>query len=438
MTKEQVLLGENSSDLNISRNWFNRTFSKLGKDSLRGSILIMLLTALGTGIFTLHHLFDKIGMILSYVCIVVFGLFYFLVSDMLICSLRGGEVQAQSINELIKVVLGPLWGVVYDLVFFVYLLLALIAQMLSISEAFYKNFSSYVWSWFKNVPVENQTFAHFNFYFCFIIGFFLFFVSVKQSIDEFRYFSLVSFAIFVYIVIVCLAQSPSYYQDLKANHNDEFKLYDFNLNNFLSNYGLLLFSYNCITNFFGAVTSVHNPCQRRLRKIFGRTFITLAILFIIFGTAAYLSVGSKLADSVELFVFRPKIGDSDYFMQTGRTLLILSLCVGFGLNVYPLKIMSFELFRVPKNNITNFLLSLSFVVICVLIAANFTGVANYVAIAGSFSATLIAFTFPTVCGLKSGYTDSKVVKAVIIVWITTLTVMGFYGSYLAFLKFKSK
>jgi amino acid permease len=437
MTNEQVLLGENSIDNSSSRSWFTRTFSRLGKDSLRGSILVMLLTALGTGIFTLHHLFDAIGIVLTYVCIVLFGLFYFLVSDMLIFSLRGGEIQATSINELIKIILGPFWGLIYDLVFFVYLVLASIAQLLSMSEAFYKNFSEYIWSWFKNVPVEHQTFEYFNFYFCFAASVLLFSVSVKQSIDEFRYFSLISFAIFVYIVVVCLAQSPMYYHDLKARNLDDFKLYDFNLNGFLSNYGLLLFAYNCITNFFGAVTSVHNPSQRRLRKIFGRTFVTLAFLFVVFGTAAYLSVGSKLAKDIHLFIFRPQIGDSDYFMKIGRTLLILSLCVGFGLTVYPLKIMCFELFKVPRNNISNFILAVIFTMTPVVIGSNFTGVTTYVAIAGSFSATLIAFTFPTMCGLKSGYTKSLIGKICIIIWITTLTLMGFYGSYLAFLDFKN-
>jgi len=431
MNNEQVLLGENPSDFTTSRSWFTRTFSKLGKDSLRGSILIMLLTALGTGIFTLHNLFDKIGMVWTYVCILVFGLCYFLVSDMLICSLRGGEVQANSINEFIKVTLGPFWGVVYDLVFFVYLLLALIAQTQAMSTAFYKNFESHIWSFFSNVPADHQNFKYFNFYFCFLLGFFLFFVAAKKSIDEFRYFSLVSFAIFVYVVVVCLVQAPAYYADLKAREMNEFNFFDISLKNFLSKYGLLLFSYNCITNFFGAVTTVHNPSQRRLRKIFGRTFVILALLFFVFGTAAYLSVGSKQPDPIRLFIFRPKIGETDYFMQAGRTLLILSLFVGFGLNVYPLKVMSFELFKVPKNNLSNIILSLGFVVIATAVAANFDKIDSIVAVAGSFSATLIAFTFPTVCGLKSGYAETALTKCAIILWITVLTVMGFCGSYLA-------
>lgn len=38
--------------------WYDRTFSKMDKDSLRGGIFVLIVSALGTGLLTTHHLFD--------------------------------------------------------------------------------------------------------------------------------------------------------------------------------------------------------------------------------------------------------------------------------------------------------------------------------------------------------------------------------------------
>jgi len=37
-----------------------------------------------------------------------------------------------------------------------------------------------------------------------------------------------------------------------------------------------------------------------------------------FGLAIYLSLGDQLSPKVDLFIFQPAIGNSDYFMQLGR------------------------------------------------------------------------------------------------------------------------
>ena len=79
--------------------------------------------------------------------------------------------------------------------------------------------------------------------------------------------------------------------------------------------------------------------------------------------------------------------------------------------------------------------TLFFTVFVVSIAANFTGVTKYVSIAGAFSCTLIAFTFPGICGIKLGYVKSLPAKILMGIWISLLTTMGMYGSYLEILKF---
>lgn len=52
--------------------------------SLRGAIMNMLISALGTGIFTLHKVFNDIGIVWSLVAIVIVGAYFYLAIDMII------------------------------------------------------------------------------------------------------------------------------------------------------------------------------------------------------------------------------------------------------------------------------------------------------------------------------------------------------------------
>ncbi len=54
------------------------------KGSLRGSTLTLLMTAFGTGIFTLHHVLERIGIILGGVLIALMGLSFIYSSFLLI------------------------------------------------------------------------------------------------------------------------------------------------------------------------------------------------------------------------------------------------------------------------------------------------------------------------------------------------------------------
>ena len=80
------------------------------------------------------------------------------------------------------------------------------------------------------------------------------------------------------------------------------------------NIGIAVFTYNCLTNFFSVVSAIKNPNIRRLRKVFIRSFIFLFILMCIVGIIGYLSIGKSDSPFVDLIIYRPSIGNHDYFM----------------------------------------------------------------------------------------------------------------------------
>lgn len=432
-------MSDSDGKIQEERSWWNRTFSSLQKDSLRGGIFTMLLTALGTGMFTLHHLYNDIGIVWTILVLAIFGLNY--VYAMRVQTYAASVVKAQvhSLNDLVNHYLGKTTLIIFNIIFFIYNMIALISLILAITKTFYTNFEPWIWQWITkviSVSKEKQDYSHFNMAAVWIVGFFMFFLTVQRSVDALRYFSLVSFFVFVGIIVVVVAQTPAYYQQNKIDNS--FNLTDFSFYNFLCRFGLAVYSFNCVTNFYGIYNSVHNPSPRRLNKIFRRTFIILFFLFIAYGLASYLSLGRKFADQTDLFIFRDQIGESDIFMRVFRALLVCSLFIGFALNVFPLKMMTFDILKIDGASRNNFLVSLFYTAVPVLIAGFFTKITQYANLGGCFSATFIAFIIPGLLGLKVDFHRSRPLLVLHYVWLALMIALAVGGTYMAIKNFESK
>lgn len=417
-------------------NWFQRTFSKMDKDSLRGSIFMMLLTALGTGIFTLHHLFDEIGILFAFILITLVGSCFYLSSDMLIYALKYAP-KSHSISDMNKTILGNMGFIIYNILMFVYIMLCLIASMTSISRIFFLNFENIIWKIFT-VEDSHKNFHFFNTYFAYVVGFLLFFLVVQREIESLRYFTLYSFFIFVFIILIFLFQAKIYIEDLVEHDEAKYNIYNITAHGLFSSFGCLLFAYNAIVNFYTVVGTVNKPTTKRLRKIFMRTFAILAVAFMVVGTIAYLSLGKVKTPSVDLFIFREKLGNSDIIMIIGRCLIIVSLCVGCGINAYPLKVMLRQALSLENSFKTNLIMSITLVAACTIIVSLFTEVTDYVSFAGSFCATIMVFVYPSIIALKTGYCTKTWSKLLLIGFVTLLTGLGMASTYVSLTNFFKK
>lgn len=427
--------------LSPERSWWARTFSSLQKDSLRGGIFTMLLTALGTGMFTLHHLYNDIGVAWTVLALALFGLNYIYAMKLQISAAIETKDECRSLNDLVRHFLGGKFLILFNVVFFIYNMIALISLILAITKTFYINFEPWLWGWighFIEVHKERQTLAVFNMYAVWVVGFFLFFLNVQRSVDALRYFSLASFFIFVGIVLVCVIQCPSYYH-MNAPANS-FNIWDFQLVGFLNRFGLAVYSFNCVTNFYGVYNSIANPSVKRLNKIFRRTFLILFLLFVAYGLSSYFSLGRKLADDTDLFIFRAPLSpqDSDIFMRVFRALLVGSLFIGYALNVFPLKTMTFDVLGIDAGPRNNFLVSLFYTLVPVLIAGFFTKITQYANLGGCFSATFIAFIIPGLLALKLDFFAARWQKFLHLLWLVGMVALAGVGTFMAIKNFESK
>lgn len=421
------------------RSWWNRTFSSLQKDSLRGGIFTMLLTALGTGMFTLHHLYNDIGVVWTILVLAIFGLNYVYAMRVQIYAASAVKTSVHSLNDLVRHYLGKPTLILFNVIFFIYNMIALISLILAITKTFYINFEPWVWQWVTkviNVSKEKQDYGHFNMFAVWIVGLFLFSLTIQRSVDALRYFSLVSFFVFVGIIAVVVVQTPAYYQENKTDNS--FNLTDFSIYNFLCRFGLAVYSFNCVTNFYGIYNSVHNPSPRRLNKIFRRTFLILFFLFVAYGLASYLSLGRKFADETDLFIFRKQIGESDVFIRVFRAMLVCSLFIGFALNVFPLKMMTFDVLKIETAPRNNFFVSLFYTAMPVLIAGFFTKITQYANLGGCFSAMFIAFIIPGLFGIKVQYHKNRLFFGLHCLWLTAMIALAIAGTVMAIRNFESK
>lgn len=432
------LMDNNDDYLSIRRSFWHRTFSTMGPASMRGAILIMIMTAFGTGIYTFHQLFHSVGFFFAWGMILYFAIIFYLATKYLIAALMQFQ-QSKTISELVKNALGSYIAKIHDLLFVVYCFLVGVCMTLGINKTLYRNFEGQIW---KLVPVDpsKQTFANFNFYFSYMITFVLFFLIFQKSVDKFRYFSFVSFSINLYIIAVSIFQAPSYYNKLKDKDEDKFNWNNFSVVSIVSTFGILLFANNSIPNFFSVVKMIDNPTTERKNRVFFRTFLALMVIFLCFGTAAYLSLGVKYTPDLDLFIYRKPVDEdsSDILMFIGRTLLTLSLAVGAGLNCYPLKITICEVFGIEPNNKSNLIISILITIGLAVVVSFCDNITNYVNFTGSLCVSFLSVVIPFAMALKLKMYKSIIGNVFLTSQIVLFSVLGIWGATLSFQKIISE
>ena len=132
--------------------WFERTFSAIETGSQRGAILLVLASALGTGIFTLHKTYVKTGFVFASMLVFIVG-FLLLYSSKLIIHASRKNPECNSLPQLAEKLLGASWYYIYNGIFSIHLIIMGLAGFLAFSKTFYYNFENLIW---KIFPVAKE------------------------------------------------------------------------------------------------------------------------------------------------------------------------------------------------------------------------------------------------------------------------------------------
>ena len=379
------------------RTWFKRTFSKINTGSLRGSIMVALTTALGTGLFTFHHLIKSTGLLFFFVIMILHALAYYFVSHVL-SFVSEKNTDCNTLSQLVRKVLGVRWMWVFESFFVLYLFLTELAYMLTISHCVFINFRTQISSYFYQN--RDVAFAEFNSLFIYVIAALLVPINLLNNMNKIRYASIFSVAIILYIVVVASCQVYPFYQEARGeSHNFS----DFDLLGFFGNYGIALYSYGCLSNFYGVVNMVHNPSLKRLKKIYFRTFMFLMLLFIFFGTVTNYSLPDSKKDATDLFIFREGLkGQGDLLMLLGRMMLVVALWISSVTSIYPLKLRFYNLVG-NQGWVANCFIVFVINSLAAFIASVFFNISDYINLFGQLFIIITIFDFPIAMGFRLGY-----------------------------------
>ena len=429
---EESLIIHDADISKMQRSWTQRTFSKIEKDSIRNTMLVLLAASLGTGTYSMHHLLDETGIVWGSLIVIV-GC---------ICSIMSFDIYAHaskvtgapnSFPDLYKKSVGKVFYLCTIFVNLIYLSLIIISYSVCISKLAYLVFYSRVWD-YMGISEEGRQFNVFTKYMSFVVGLFGFLLIMPKSIDRLASLSSLSFMVNIYLFILILIQTPTYFSELLEKGQNSFNFTSASFKTICYQFGLVICSYNNIPNFLIIRNNVKNPSRRRLRKIYVRTDIVITILYIVTGLASYASVGMPNTPAVDLVIFRPQLGLTDNMMVAGQLLFLLSMIIAYSFIAFPLKTLILDLLN-AKSDKANFLVAL---LICLLgswIGSNFDNVSDYITLTGAFCGTCMSIIFPGIIALHTGYCRNTLSKYGIIAWMVIGGITGAFSTYYCILKF---
>ena len=415
----------------ITQPWIKRIFKKMKKDSMRASIIILLVTTLGAGPLSYIHPMHSMGIINCFIITIIVLFNYILCIDLLTHA-HSKALKAKTLNQMIEMSGGKNLRKLYDFLFCVNLYIILIAIILCISKLIYHNFSEIIFNLFA-IPLENQNFEYVNIYLAFINGFIIFLILLKKSLAAYHKIALYCFGIYLFMLMILIFQTPEFYNERKKHNQDKFNWYNCDIASFFTNLGIICYTFNCTPNFFEITKGVFNPSKRRLLKIFKITFWIFAIILLFIGTISYLMLGN-LAKTVDLIIFRDAIGENDDLMIFGRSILIFNFLLAGALNCYPLKQHVLSILG-KYTDWKDILISFVLCMTAALISSIFTKIIHYFSFAGSLTCMLACFTIPGIIGIKTGFCESVFKQRLLYLWVGFTTLLSLVCSFFSLLQF---
>ena len=393
-------------------------FSAPKAGTIASGVILLVQTSLGTGLFTMHHLFAAIGIFPAIAVICLSALFFNFCASSLAAVLKDHFKQEISYANLVKRILGNKISFLFNVNFLFYTFMSIACRVVVFVQIIFLN---------VELPLNesNSTNATelFDAYrlvnFIIVFGILVIIFSIKK-IDYFRKLCYFSSMIILYLIIVLLIQTPKYMRQV-ANNERSYDSVIWEPSGLMVNYGLVVFSFNCFTTLFNIFQEFSSPKYSTLRNTSMWSFYSLFTILTILGVCSYLSLGADKAKSFDIILFRDRIGSTDFLMIVGRYGYMICLLLGCGLNMVPLRCLTKRVFGLSDNNRSNYAITIFYSFLMALVSVVFIKARSYMRVAGGFSGAMIVIVFPFLLGLEKGIFKSNKVK----VFIKVVTLLFF-------------
>ena len=387
-----VALGDISEEKIEERSWCKRTFGKMNPGSLRGSIFNLCILSLGTGLLAIPQKIGYMSIVFSPIIIILSGLANYwslniLVNMSIKLKLKNYEsIVKQLLGKKLSLFLGIIMSINQSGIIILYqvILYKLLGGVINeIGNFGFISVDDFVSNSFWNK-------LWIKFVVCYgIMILFLLPLCLLHNASKMRYASTFGIISLFLLIIIVVAECPFYIID--HINNDKFELNYFDILSGLKGDMKLLqsivtvfYAFSCHVGAFPVLQTLHNPIERRQKKVIRRAIYIDIISYLIIGASGYLTQPLKTPD---LIIERDKLFNSDWIMTIGEICFIVTLLAKISANYNALRscilvLLGYDSYNFSK--ITNVIITVVTLIITTLISAIFQSISDYISLIGSF------------------------------------------------------
>ena len=433
-----VALGDISEEKIEERSWCKRTFGKMNPGSLRGSIFNLCILSLGTGLLAIPQKIGYMSIVFSPIIIILSGLANYwslniLVNMSIKLKLKNYEsIVKQLLGKKLSLFLGIIMSVNQSGIIILYqvILYKLLGGVINeIGNFGFISVDDFVSNSFWNK-------LWIKFVVCYgIMILFLLPLCLLHNASKMRYASTFGIISLFLLIIIVVAECPFYIID--HINNDKFELNYFDILSGLKGDMKLLqsivtvfYAFSCHVGAFPVLQTLHNPIERRQKKVIRRAIYIDIISYLIIGASGYLTQPLKTPD---LIIERDKLFNSDWIMTIGEICFILTLLAKISANYNALRscilvLLGYDSYNFSK--ITNVIITVVTLIITTLISAIFQSISDYISLIGSFCTVLISFFIPGLVYIKGNDYSIKHHKNILtIIFISIILILGLTSGF---------
>ena len=332
-----VALGDISEEKIEERSWCKRTFGKMNPGSLRGSIFNLCILSLGTGLLAIPQKIGYMSIVFSPIIIILSGLANYwslniLVNMSIKLKLKNYEsIVKQLLGKKLSLFLGIIMSVNQSGIIILYqvILYKLLGGVINeIGNFGFISVDDFVSNSFWNK-------LWIKFVVCYgIMILFLLPLCLLHNASKMRYASTFGIISLFLLIIIVVAECPFYIID--HINNDKFELNYFDILSGLKGDMKLLqsivtvfYAFSCHVGAFPVLQTLHNPIERRQKKVIRRAIYIDIISYLIIGASGYLT---QPLNTPDLIIERDKLFNSDWIMTIGEICFILTLLAKISAN----------------------------------------------------------------------------------------------------------
>jgi amino acid permease len=342
----------------------DRWFSKIDEGSVRGSIFTLSIICIGSALLAMPKKFKTMSITVCIADIIISGCASYWTLNLLIMTSK--KFKLYQFSEIACYLYGKWLSYIVDVIMMIYIFGVLIMDQILSKHTFilvYKMIGAFVYAvgGYNSDHNDLQDFYEesfwskypFRFPIMYAVSIFVLIpLSLLKDLAKMTFITSLGFLTITGMVLIVLIESPWY---IMEHFQNQYKVddpkthiniwdittgFDTNLY-FFTGSASIFYAYSCHYAAYPIYKSLKNRLMYRIRKVFRRSIVIDALIYIVVGVCGYLSTPIKTPD---LIIDRYQLFQSDIIMIIGKTAFIIALCAKIAAKYNSFRLSALSLF----------------------------------------------------------------------------------------------